>query len=260
MIKFFRNIRKSLVKQGNMSNHSSAKASAGKYFKYAVGEIILVVIGILIAIQANNWNISRIEKKEQKFLLTKLVANLEQDTLDLNSELNANKTIINALDSSLIILKNPSVFSKAKFQEYFTHTNYTLGFNFNKITFDELSNTGKLKLISSPELVDSLTIYYNPRNYRLVEDAITQHTRDNIRTYTLGFDFMHLEIESDVPKASDFDIEEKSLLDYSQDIRIINGIRFKVMLHHLIEERYNDIKEQANYLLKAVSEELSTYD
>jgi len=46
MIKFFRHIRKSLIEQNKM----------GKYFKYAIGEIILVVIGILIALQINNWN------------------------------------------------------------------------------------------------------------------------------------------------------------------------------------------------------------
>ena len=46
MIKFFRHIRKSLLEENKM----------GKYFKYAIGEIILVVIGILIALQINNWN------------------------------------------------------------------------------------------------------------------------------------------------------------------------------------------------------------
>ncbi len=46
MIKFFRHIRKSLIEKNQM----------GKYFKYAIGEILLVVIGILIALQINNWN------------------------------------------------------------------------------------------------------------------------------------------------------------------------------------------------------------
>lgn len=46
MIKFFRNIRQNLLAEGKI----------GKYLKYASGEIILVVIGILIALQINNWN------------------------------------------------------------------------------------------------------------------------------------------------------------------------------------------------------------
>ena len=49
MIKFFRKIRQNLLAEGK----------TGKYLKYAVGEIILVVIGILIALQINNWNENR---------------------------------------------------------------------------------------------------------------------------------------------------------------------------------------------------------
>ncbi|CAM4127505.1 DUF6090 family protein [Gillisia limnaea] len=46
MIKFFRNIRKKLIEQGKTT----------KYLKYAIGEIILVIVGILIALSINNWN------------------------------------------------------------------------------------------------------------------------------------------------------------------------------------------------------------
>ena len=55
MIKFFRKIRYELM--------SSGKAS--KYLKYAIGEILLVMIGILLALQVNNWNESRLERKEE---------------------------------------------------------------------------------------------------------------------------------------------------------------------------------------------------
>jgi hypothetical protein len=56
MIKLFRNIRQKLIKEGKTTNPAFAKASAGTYLKYAIGEIVLVVIGILIALQINNWN------------------------------------------------------------------------------------------------------------------------------------------------------------------------------------------------------------
>jgi len=54
MIKLFRNIRKNLLAEGKTT----------KYFKYAIGEIILVVIGILIALQINNWNTNKANEKE----------------------------------------------------------------------------------------------------------------------------------------------------------------------------------------------------
>lgn len=51
MIQFFRTIRKDLME----------KNKTGKYFKYAIGEIVLVVIGILIALSINNWNQDKIK-------------------------------------------------------------------------------------------------------------------------------------------------------------------------------------------------------
>ena len=59
MIKFFRGIRQKLIDEGNLKN----------YLIYAIGEIFLVMIGILLALQVNIWNQNRInEKKEQKVL------------------------------------------------------------------------------------------------------------------------------------------------------------------------------------------------
>jgi len=59
MIKFFRKIRQNLLIENK----------TGKYFKYVIGEIILVVIGILIALQINNWNENRKHKnKKHKYI------------------------------------------------------------------------------------------------------------------------------------------------------------------------------------------------
>ena len=59
MIKFFRKIRQDLLSKGK----------TGKYLKYAIGEIILVVIGILIALQINNWNEDRKSDNKGKELI-----------------------------------------------------------------------------------------------------------------------------------------------------------------------------------------------
>ncbi|MDT0557897.1 DUF6090 family protein [Ichthyenterobacterium sp. W332] len=67
MIKFFRHIRKSLLEQNKM----------GKYFKYAIGEILLVVVGILIALQINNWNQKRLEVQKEKVVLNQLKLDFE---------------------------------------------------------------------------------------------------------------------------------------------------------------------------------------
>jgi len=73
MIKFFRKIRYNLIKNNK----------TGKYLKYAIGEIILVVIGILIALQINNWNENRKVLKAQKNLLESFYDNLGVDSVQL---------------------------------------------------------------------------------------------------------------------------------------------------------------------------------
>jgi hypothetical protein len=73
MIKFFRKIRQNLL----MENKT------GKYFKYAIGEIILVVIGILIALQINNWNESRKLQENVNTYLNQKLVNLREDQLRL---------------------------------------------------------------------------------------------------------------------------------------------------------------------------------
>ena len=72
MLKLFRRIRQDLITANKFS----------KYFLYALGEIFLVVIGILIALQINNWNQNRIDSKIEKQLLTELLENLEVNELN----------------------------------------------------------------------------------------------------------------------------------------------------------------------------------
>jgi len=79
MIKFFRNIRKSMLKENNVT----------KYLLYAIGEIILVVIGILIALQVNNWN----QERENRLVEKEILSNIKdalltdlQNTIKFNIE------------------------------------------------------------------------------------------------------------------------------------------------------------------------------
>ena len=74
MIKFFRRIRQKLIDKGNLK----------KYLVYAIGEIILVVIGILIAVQLNNWNQERIRHGEIELLLDKIENDLIYNIKTMN--------------------------------------------------------------------------------------------------------------------------------------------------------------------------------
>ena len=91
MIKFFRQIRFRLMNENKTS----------RYFKYAIGEIILVVIGILIALQIGDFNEARKRQSFSKEILRLIDQNLEQDSIALTKELNKAITAIQLTDSLL---------------------------------------------------------------------------------------------------------------------------------------------------------------
>ncbi|MDG5491998.1 DUF6090 family protein [Psychroserpens sp. SPM9] len=99
MIKFFRHIRKQLL-----SEHKTGKSASrtGRYLKYAIGEIILVVIGILIALQINNWNEQRKIRNAEVEILQNLKTELKFNLEELKEINNQHKS---ELEDGMFILK-----------------------------------------------------------------------------------------------------------------------------------------------------------
>lgn len=86
MIKIFRKIRQRLLYENltmKESGETKGEGTVGRYLLYAFGEVILVVIGILIALQINNWNENRINKIVEKNLLMSILENLQEDEATL---------------------------------------------------------------------------------------------------------------------------------------------------------------------------------
>ena len=152
MIKFFRHFRKSLLTQNKM----------GKYFKYAFGEIILVVIGILIALQLNTWKENSQKRKTEKEYLTSIVANLEQDIAELKRLIKRDSISFKAYTNILKPFKNSNfnlytpIFLRTLGDSQFTHN-----FEGNNIVFEEMKFSGKINFIQSNSLRFSLLQYYN---------------------------------------------------------------------------------------------------
>jgi hypothetical protein len=103
MIKFFRKIRQNLLSEGK----------TGKYLKYAIGEIVLVVIGILIALQINNWNEQRKDKIKEQGLLNQLQEDYQSNLLQLEEKmvtreisLNSALQLLNAIDEPVGVLRD----------------------------------------------------------------------------------------------------------------------------------------------------------
>jgi len=87
MITLFRRIRQKLINSGSVT----------KYLFYAIGEILLVVIGILIALQVNNWNENIKVEQKTRVVMTEIKQNLEQDLSSITTVNNLNMSIIRSL-------------------------------------------------------------------------------------------------------------------------------------------------------------------
>ncbi len=151
MIKFFRHIRKSLL----MENKT------GKYFKYAIGEIILVVIGILIALSINNWNENRKAKILEKNYYCLLLDDLKQD----KQQVEVLKTLVQErIDYSnrmiSVIQQNQSDAT-----EFGTNLRYairlaTKSFQPNDATYQDIKSSGNLNIIKGKSITKALNTYF----------------------------------------------------------------------------------------------------
>ena len=167
MIKFFRKIRQNLLRENRIS----------KYLLYAIGEIILVVIGILIALQINNWNEDRKLQKLEKSYYESIFSDLKLDSLEYqrkkyNAERNIKQlnNVIHFIDNdykienikidtlrgdgkiyvdTLALILSTSIAGFVQFPQTYENT------------ISDLRSTGNIKLLKNEKLKNKLIDYYN---------------------------------------------------------------------------------------------------
>jgi hypothetical protein len=128
----------------------------GKYLKYAIGEIILVVIGILIALSINNWNQQRISHNKEQILLSELYQEFVDNKVQFDLVINVHQKSLNHSDS--LIARFPFVMEPEELNDrqkvwyyiYSLKTNWT--FNPSQGIINSLVSTSSFELISNREL------------------------------------------------------------------------------------------------------------
>lgn len=146
MIKFFRNIRKNLLKEGKTT----------KYFKYAIGEIILVVIGILIALQINNWNENKIDRVEELNYYKNIKRQLNEDKNAISANVDYNNhflqqfkyaiNIIEKNDRSVIDTLAIISVNLLEFSDFHRQNNI----------YEAMVNSGEIKLLKNQQIIEAL--------------------------------------------------------------------------------------------------------
>ena len=130
----------------------------GKYFKYAIGEIVLVVIGILIALQINNWNNDRKDADLEIKILKEISSNLNSDISDIEHQINFNNLLIKHNSSVLNHLINKTALTDSLKHSYSFLWGYG-HFSGNTVGYENLKSRG-VSLIKDDLLRNAISELY----------------------------------------------------------------------------------------------------
>ena len=156
MIKIFRNIRRKLAIENKFMAYS----------RYAIGEIVLVVIGILIALQVNNWNETRIEQKKIKQYSKALIEDLTNDIDMMRESRSQAQKKYEYIDSLRIYMTQTlTVELSNTFLWLVAHDIMYKPYNWHRSTLNELKSSGGLSYITNDSLQKKIVAYESFSNH-----------------------------------------------------------------------------------------------
>ena len=253
MIKFFRRIRRNLLSEGK----------TGKYFKYAIGEIVLVVIGILIALQINNWNINVQERNTEKLNLIALKEEFKENKEKLSEVIGLNNAIIE--DTEKLI-------QTFKIETLDTISDRTIALNLigtlsREINFvqssgvlSEILSSGELKLIQNIDLKHQLAGFGSwIEQTEQQENEVNQFRKDIMNLFLKSGNFKKIMTElgrSDLNWETSF--EEFSNTSLFTSITLFNHlIVFKSASESTTKILYEPLSDEIDAILELINSELN---
>jgi len=235
MISFFRKIRKQLADDNKPL----------KYARYAIGEIILIIIGIILALQLNSWKDNRMVTAESQKLLNRLVVDLEYDLSYFDAQKKEYKTWLQQIDFILNqILANDSI--KISKGEHLMAGRGSLNFlNVTQITFKEMFNSGKILNFNNDEIIREIKLYYQYTEmelYKLNSDneIFWEYTLDTygdefgnvLRVFNeRNLDYIDLSWQNDPTRKGYKHVESINIyykIAIEENIRIIDSLQKKI--------------------------------
>ncbi|WP_375324621.1 DUF6090 family protein [Flagellimonas sp. GZD32] len=247
-MKFFRKIRQNLLSDGK----------TGQYLKYAIGEIVLVVLGILIALQINNWNQNKQLEKE------------ELDTLkSLHESIRINIDEFEQIRKAQIVRNNSlqEILFKKVSNQPLAYLDSLIITNVENHTFDpstgiynSIINSGKIELISNDSLKNRISkLYDSVKDYQEIEDEITAYTREHLEKNFIENYSIQPEVLAKLRERTD---EEKEK-DKASFIKVFNSQKVKniyIMLLKKMDEviiRGEYLESEYHSLLTALENEIN---
>ncbi|GAA4281916.1 DUF6090 family protein [Gaetbulibacter aestuarii] len=243
MIKFFRKIRQKLLSENKFS----------KYLFYAIGEIVLVVIGILIALQINNWNEQNKSESFELKMLGEIYKSLSYDNYILEHILN-NRIL--PVDSSINAILSMYEAQKIDLKEFNQHASKIQNgyiFSYSSGPYETLKIAG-LDKVKNDTLRDKLIFHYDyelPRRIKLIESANNDQYYQKLRDLELEiFDYKITTHNN----SKEFEILSYKL-DNPQDPLFIKYLQ---MRNHATKRGISNFKnylKESKFMIKLLKEE-----
>jgi hypothetical protein len=257
MIKFFRKIRQNMIKENRIS----------KYILYAIGEILLVVAGILIALNINNNNELKKQREKELHYLKNIKTDLKLNIAHLDDYITTRETAIN---SANIIIAHYEGKPITDLKEFSRHTvNIYTWRKFSQInnTFQELMNSGNLALISNDSIKSTLL---NMESLSKVMKAEEEHFRYDaeVLLYKPSYEMMDMNpiVQNYIYHASNGaagdnrDLSKEEFGNMLEDTRQKNGFVMAVYEFSVMNQQFNQMKTMCEQLVVLIDKEVASDD
>jgi Tfp pilus assembly protein PilE len=247
MIKLFRNIRKKLAEENKVA----------PYLRYAIGEIVLVVIGILIALGINNWNQNRNNRTSANIHLETVAQNIEEDLLQLDYMYKFTDTTL-SYSSKLkrqFETLDPIDDNTTRYMTYLLLEKTTTP---NKSGLETINNSGELPYINK-SIQEILLKYYNILdNISKREEISNTFIKNRYEPYFFEHYGYILNIKTNWESVQEYykedprtpkEIDKENFLNDSQLEAMTFGRYFQIKQQHVL---YKDAIEVANQLMQKI--------
>lgn len=253
MIKFFREIRqKSLIE--NKFN---------KYLLYAIGEIVLVVVGILIALAINNNNEARKIKVEELSYLNGVKSDLQLNLTELKIYNTARGKSVNSAEIILDCFEEIKILRPDEFNFHNLNVQIWFPFNENNNIFQELINSGKFAIISNDsikKMLLNMQLGYKKINF------LEGHLRYDFDNYIYPIYFGTTDLKSDVANYTfqvtngaegiRTELSEAKIKSLLNNQLLKNGFVLSIFSNNLIIIEYDNMIILTEKLIDAIESEL----
>jgi hypothetical protein len=247
MIKFFRKIRQNMLSEGK----------TGKYFKYAIGEIILVVIGILIAIQLNTLKNKSDKRNEEITHLDNILSDLKQDQTELIKIIERRKSKSESAKIMESFYHTKKVDNLKDYYSNWTNVLYWEAHNPSFITFKELINSGKLSSLSNEKIKQLLLqIDYNYNElFEVRKHMYDDYTEYLYRPFADIVDYENAILAWSEPN-KDIELSREDIETALKSKRIKNGFTLASFNNSLLTGQLTEILTKVDSTIVLVEQEI----